>query len=379
MPEKNRFPAVLQSRLNWPADVSCSLNASFANKQGLEDQHVDSACPMFVPGVVAPTLTAANDPSRSPQSAEITAQVAAVVEALAFAQNQVGEVRTNNIANTLNTNSNASGRNTPLVAVSVDENLVLMDQGGSVMQTLQDGTVGTLRREMHGHEPIVLHAVGTDCYNGSITGDVAATMGTPGSSVNASGPTVMQSIPLDLRNAGRDPEKHDEMNRQGVGVGNPGDPAHTVTKACVHGVAVFHPTQDPIPSDDEKCHSIGCGSKTGCATAAVAYQDVAYHATRRDGVRINVGVSPTVEAQWGTGGNNVPNVMNKPPSMVVRRLTPEECESLQGFPRGWTNIPYKKKQDSPDSPRYKALGNSMACNCMAWIGERIDAAEKGVL
>jgi len=525
MPEKNRFPAVLQGKLNWPADVSCSLNASFANKQGLEDQHVDSACPMFVPGVVAPTLTAANDPSRSPQSAEITAQVAAVVEAMAFAQNQVGEVRTNNIANTLNTNSNASGRNTPLVAVSVNENLVLMDQGGSVMQTLQDGTVGTLRREMHGHEPIVLHAVGTDCYNGAITGDVAATMGTPGSSVNASGPTVMQPvevpdvagtmkscansggwsnsadhaaagymlpvseqsvamresgqgywmednvsgtlraegedrpsrpshvigqpIPLDLRNAGRDPEKHDEMNRQGVGVGNPGDPAHTVTQACVHGVAVFHPTQDPIPSDDGKCHSIGCGSKTGCATAAVAYvkstnphskdeaptfnetevaaclngwderhnppkhmavsvqdvrdidkkqngrgwnddgssytvdaaatQGVAYHATRRDGVRVNVGVSPTVEAQWGTGGNNVPNVMSKPPSMVVRRLTPEECESLQGFPCGWTNIPYKKKQDSPDSPRYKALGNSMACNCMSWIGERIDAEEKGVL
>lgn len=493
MPEKNRFPAVLQGKLNWPADVSCSLNASFANKQGLEDQHVDSACPMFVPGVVAPTLTAANDPSRSPQSAEITAQVAAVVEAMAFAQNQVGEVRTNNIANTLNTNSNASGRNTPLVAVSVDENLVLMDQGGSVMQTLQDGTVGTLRREMHGHEPIVLHAVGTDCYNGAITGDVAATMGTPGSSVNASGPTVMQ--PVAMRESGQGywmednvsgtlrAEGEDRPSRpshvigfipkappnsrsigeeieisptvtthqlgQGVGIVSSDNPAQTVTQACVHDITVFHPTQDPIPSEDGKCHSIGCGSKTGCATVAVAYvkstnphskdeaptfnetevaaclngwderhnppkhmavslqdvrdidkkqngrgwnddgssytvdvaatQGVAYHATRRDGVRVNVGVSPTVEAQWGTGGNNVPNVMNKPPSMVVRRLTPEECESLQGFPRGWTNIPHKKKPDSPDSPRYKALGNSMACNCMQWLGERIQAVENGTL
>jgi DNA (cytosine-5)-methyltransferase 1 len=62
--------------------------------------------------------------------------------------------------------------------------------------------------------------------------------------------------------------------------------------------------------------------------------------------------------------------------MVVRRLTPEECESLQGFTRGWTNIPYKKKQESPDSPRYKAIGNSMACNVMSWIGERIDAIDK---
>jgi len=60
-------------------------------------------------------------------------------------------------------------------------------------------------------------------------------------------------------------------------------------------------------------------------------------------------------------------------SMTVRRLTPRECERLQGFPDDWTMIPYRGKspEDCPDGPRYKALGNSMACNCMAWIGERI--------
>ena len=61
------------------------------------------------------------------------------------------------------------------------------------------------------------------------------------------------------------------------------------------------------------------------------------------------------------------------PTMQVRRLTPTECERLQGFPDGWTAIPWKKKSadDCPDGPRYKALGNSMAVNCMEWIGERI--------
>jgi DNA (cytosine-5)-methyltransferase 1 len=64
-------------------------------------------------------------------------------------------------------------------------------------------------------------------------------------------------------------------------------------------------------------------------------------------------------------------------SMTVRRLTPRECERLQGFPDDWTMIPYRGKpaEACPDGPRYKALGNSMACNCMAWIGERIAAYE----
>jgi DNA (cytosine-5)-methyltransferase 1 len=96
----------------------------------------------------------------------------------------------------------------------------------------------------------VAQPIGTDCYNGSITGDIACTMGTPGSSVNASGPTVMQH-------------------------------------------------------------------------------------------------------------------------MAVRRLTPVECERLQGFPDGYTNI----RENCPDGPRYKALGNSMAVPVMRWIGQRIQAVE----
>lgn len=60
--------------------------------------------------------------------------------------------------------------------------------------------------------------------------------------------------------------------------------------------------------------------------------------------------------------------------MTVRRLTPLECERLQGFDDNHTLIPWKKKpaDQCPDGPRYKALGNSMAVNCMEWIGQRID-------
>jgi hypothetical protein len=56
--------------------------------------------------------------------------------------------------------------------------------------------------------------------------------------------------------------------------------------------------------------------------------------------------------------------------MAVRRLTPRECERLQGFPDEWTAIPYRGKPAS-DGPRYKSLGNSMAVNVMRWVGERL--------
>lgn len=56
---------------------------------------------------------------------------------------------------------------------------------------------------------------------------------------------------------------------------------------------------------------------------------------------------------------------------IVRRLTPLECERLQGFPDGWTDIEVDRKQAS-DAARYKALGNSMAVPVMRWIGERIE-------
>lgn len=60
---------------------------------------------------------------------------------------------------------------------------------------------------------------------------------------------------------------------------------------------------------------------------------------------------------------------------AVRRLTPTECERLQGFPDNWTLIPWRNKpaEDCPDGPRYKAIGNSKAVLVVRWIAKRIDA------
>ena len=152
---------------------------------------------------------------------------------------------------------------------------------------------------------------------------------------------VAQPIPLDLRNATRDPEKHDEVNRQGVGVGEAGDPSHTITSACVHGVA------QPVTA----AFKGGQGSGAG-------------------GIGYSEHVAPTLSSS--DGGNRTPTLLQH---MAVRRLTPTECERLQGFPDDHTNIPWRKKPESPDGPRYKALGNSMAVPVMHWIGKRIQMVE----
>ena len=79
-------------------------------------------------------------------------------------------------------------------------------------------------------------------------------------------------------------------------------------------------------------------------------------------------VSDIAFAQGRNSGGE--NVMVQ--SMAVRRLTPRECERLQGFRDDYTLIPWRGKE-APDGPRYKALGNSMAVPVMRWIGERINA------
>jgi len=61
-------------------------------------------------------------------------------------------------------------------------------------------------------------------------------------------------------------------------------------------------------------------------------------------------------------------------SAAVRRLTPRECERLQGFPDDWTLVAWRGKPAS-DGPRYRAIGNSMAVNCMEWLGQRIADVE----
>ena len=88
--------------------------------------------------------------------------------------------------------------------------------------------------------------------------------------------------------------------------------------------------------------------------------------------------SPTLRAGGFTDSHANGGVMPAVASAsAVRRLTPVECERLQGFPDNYTAIPWRKKaaDECPDGPRYKALGNSMAVPVMRWIGERIQMVE----
>jgi DNA (cytosine-5)-methyltransferase 1 len=169
-------------------------------------------------------------------------------------------------------------------------------------------------------------------------------------------------------------------------------------------VVAFHPTQDPISSSDGSTHAMGCGSKGGAATVAVALQDVRAMSKAQNGRGWNAdgtaytvdthatqGVAVAMVNMQGSKGNAVAqedgpsftlNAMHGhdvhaiATAMQVRRLTPVECERLQGFPEGYTAIPWRKKPASecPDGPRYKALGNSWAVPVVRWIGRRIAAA-----
>lgn len=94
--------------------------------------------------------------------------------------------------------------------------------------------------------------------------------------------------------------------------------------------------------------------------------------------KVSKDVSGTLRSQGG-GGIVPPSVCyadntGETLRFVVRRLTPVECERLQGFPDDWTKVPYRNKlaELCPDSPRYKAIGNSMAVPVMRWIGIRLN-------
>lgn len=83
----------------------------------------------------------------------------------------------------------------------------------------------------------------------------------------------------------------------------------------------------------------------------------------------------TLYAGEGGGRGYVMREAEQSSEYIVRRLTPTECERLQGFPDGWTDIEYRGKP-AADGPRYKALGNSWAVPCARWVGERIEMVEK---
>lgn len=94
---------------------------------------------------------------------------------------------------------------------------------------------------------------------------------------------------------------------------------------------------------------------------------------RRRGADVMENLAPTLNTRAGTGGNNVPAIN----MATVRRLTPLECERLQGYPDlytdigDWVDSKGKKHKGDADAPRYKALGNSIALPFWEWMAERM--------
>lgn len=88
-------------------------------------------------------------------------------------------------------------------------------------------------------------------------------------------------------------------------------------------------------------------------------------------------ISPTLDTTTPTPAKAQGGLMAL--TSRVRRLTPVECERLQGFKDNWTRVPYRGRPADacPDSPRYKAIGNSLAVPCVRWIGERIQKQLEG--
>ncbi len=87
-------------------------------------------------------------------------------------------------------------------------------------------------------------------------------------------------------------------------------------------------------------------------------------------------VAPTLRAMNAVGRDNAGGQLAVHHHLGVRRLTPRECERLQGFPDDYTRIPWRGRPADrcPDGPRYRALGNSFAVPVVRWIGRRIQAA-----
>ena len=190
-------------------------------------------------------------------------------------------------------------------------------------------------------------------------------------------------VPIDMRAATR--IKSAEGNN--CGIGEDGDAEYTLTtlKSFVPGVFYMecyeqHMQDSRIRGPLEKIPSLS-SSGGGQQGMSVLIRDKAEcYENHPNDSRVNgpYQICPTLSKRMGTGGGNTPLVRDKEEEMetkgeyIVRRLMPVECERLQGFPDGYTDIPWPNAEHAPDSHRYKALGNSMAVPVMRWIGERIE-------
>ena len=205
--------------------------------------------------------------------------------------------------------------------------LCLNDQGGGVMSCSEDVT-GTLRAQEHGHQPAILfenHGIDTR-YRGplSVAPTMSARMGTGG---NNTGLVLQEPETICISGNAIDRQPHNGGN----GLGIQTDLAYTLTATDHHAVFARQRTDKFLKSD------------------VVSTESAHQHKDATDLV-----LQPD---------NNGPAIQ------LIRRLLPLECELLQGYPPGWTDLP-----GASDSARYKSLGNSVAVPCVEYLMQGIALA-----
>ena len=147
---------------------------------------------------------------------------------------------------------------------------------------------------------------------------------------------------------------------------------YTLTKTDVHGVVSIQDVREVNKSqngkgwrDDGVAYTVDTFATQGVATQVA----VPTYSIRPD---VTPKFYEDIAETIGATDYKDPTCVST--QYALRRLTPVECERLQGFPDNYTNIPWRNKPEAPDGPRYKALGNSWAVPVVRWIGERINNA-----
>lgn len=149
----------------------------------------------------------------------------------------------------------------------------------------------------------------------------------------------------------------------GAGIGEDGDPSMSLDSTGGMAIAfdtrqVTSPDNRSRPEPGDPCHPLH--THGGHAPAVAVSEPITANEQR-------------TYSQEGKTGVRLRNVV--PAGWAVRRLTPLECERLQGFPDFWTLIPYRGGP-AKDGPRYRSLGNAMAVNVLSWIGQRLALFEE---
>ena len=350
---------------------------------------------------VAPSLTASNDPSRSPQSSEVTQQVNAVLEAI--------NAGIPDVCATIDCGlSKQVGKQLTQQAESFYFPIPIHDQAtrnAGKRGDKQDGKGNGLGVGKPGDPCPTLtkgdkHAIAFQTSELRLTGKLTEKSVCPTLKANTkAGDTEVKVVlyenhPNDSRVTGPHDVAPSCVSRYGTGGGN--------VPLVQEGVDLYNQAL----TGDVHCPLRTAGGHG--APAALVQEAIAFEpgiATREGSdSRFVKELSPTLRKEMGDNQvavavdcynktigeksqsisssasdiNHTGGVINPADRMAVRRLTPRECERLQGFPDDHTMIPWRNKaaDQCPDGPRYKALGNSMAVPCMAWIGKRIDAVEK---